>query len=229
MIKISEIIIKQIVDAAKKRDSEHVSSGGLSASMLGNPIQWQILKYLKVEPVAHDNYTYCKFQRGRDVEDFIFNEVVKSGAKASSQEKAEYNGVSGLIDIYLPDTNEIVEVKSTTNMAFKYIVKGGMAKKNHILQACLYALAKEADTFSLAYVASDDYRVCQFQYRTADYKDEIDQIIADYNSAIKKKMIPEFMAKEKWQVLPKYSMYPEWLDLNSSQLSKKAKELYENN
>jgi hypothetical protein len=34
------------------------------------------LKYLKVEPVAHDNYTYCKFQRGRDVEDFIFNILV---------------------------------------------------------------------------------------------------------------------------------------------------------
>ena len=228
MIKISEIITNQIVEAAKKRDSEHVSSGGLSASMLGNPLQWQVLKYLNVEPVAHDNYTYCKFQRGRDVEDFIFNQLVESGLVASSQEKAEYNGVSGLIDIYVPKTNEIIEVKSTTNMAFKYIVKGGMAKKNHILQACLYALAKEADTFSVAYVASDDYRVCQFQYRTADYKDEIDQIIADFNMAIKKKMIPEFVAKEKWQTMEKYSMYPEWSNLNSSQLASKARR-YERN
>ena len=46
MIKISEIVTNQIVNEAKLREDEHVSSGKLSASNLGNPLQWQeIAKY----------------------------------------------------------------------------------------------------------------------------------------------------------------------------------------
>jgi hypothetical protein len=226
MLKISDILIDQIVSEAKRRDDEHISSGKLSASMLGNPLQWQVLKYLGVEPKEIDNYTYCKFQRGRDVEDFVFDKVMASGIKASGQEKAEYRNCVGLIDIFVPETKEIIEVKSTTNQAFKYIVKEGMAKENHILQAALYALAKEVDEFSLVYIASDDYRSCQFQYRTADYKDKVDSAIDEFEAVIEAKKIPKFEAKMAWQKIPQYSMYPEWTKLNIIQLDKKAKELY---
>lgn len=227
MLKISDILINQVVKEAKKREDEHESSGKLSASMLGNPLQWQVLKYLGVEPKEIDNYTYCKFQRGRDVEDFVFDKVVASGISADSQKKAEYRNVVGLIDIYIPDPKEIIEVKSTTNGAFKYIVKEGTAKKNHILQACLYALSEDLDEFSLVYIASDDYRSCQFQYRTADYKDQVDEIIDTFEETIKAKKIPKFEAVEKWQTIDRYSMYPDWMKLSKNQLIKKAKELYD--
>ena len=226
MLKISDILINQVVKEAKKREDEHISSGKLSASMLGNPLQWQVLKYLGVEPKEFDNYTYCKLQRGRDVEDFVFDKVVASGIKADSQKKANYRDVVGLIDIYIPEPKEIIEVKSTTNGAFKYIVKEGMAKKNHILQACLYALSEGLDEFSLVYIASDDYRSCQFQYRTEDWKDKVDEIIDTFEETIKSKKIPKFEAVEKWQTIAQYSMYPEWTKLNTLQLNKKAKELY---
>lgn len=225
MLDIGVLVKKQIVAEAKQREEEHVSSGGLSASMLGNPLQWQVLKYLGVKQKEHDDYTYCKFQRGRDVEDFIFDKLVASGINASSQKKAKYRNCVGLIDIYLPETNEVYEIKSTTNAAFRFIKKSG-AKRNHILQACLYALSVGADTFSVVYVASDDYRCEQFKFNTKDWGSRVDEIIDAFETAIKSKVIPTFVAKEKWQEQAKYSMYPEWSNVNSSYLSKKAKELY---
>lgn len=227
MFNVGETLTKQIVAEAKKREDDHISSGKLSASMLGNPTQWQVLKWLGVPGKEHDEYTYCKFQRGRDVEDFVYDKLKLAGQKVGSQEKAEYRNTVGLIDIYFEDTGEIIEVKSTTNAAFRFIMREQKAKENHILQACLYALAKGQDSFSLLYVASDDYRCAQFEYNTADYKDQVDSIIDEFESWTTRKEIPEFKPKQKWQNILKYSMYPDWTTMNSSALKREAKKLYE--
>lgn len=228
MLKISEIVTNQIITEAKQREDEHISSGKLSASMLGNPTQWQVLKWLGVPPREHSNYTYCKFERGRNVENFIIEKLQSAGVELISQELVEYKNVAGLIDIYLPETNEIIEIKSTANSAFRYIVKDGLAKENHILQTCLYAKAKGAERFSIAYVATDDYRVCQFDFRTADHLGKIEKIIADFNGYIKRKEIPEFKALSKWQEMEKYNDYPEWKKMTKNELKQKAKQLYVN-
>jgi len=65
---IDNKISKKVVEENKQRELNHVSSGRLSASMLGEPLQWQILKIKGVKPKEIDEYTLRKFIRGKDVE-----------------------------------------------------------------------------------------------------------------------------------------------------------------
>lgn len=226
---IEKILNTQISAEHKKREKEHKSSGKLSASMLGNPLQWQILKHLGVEPKPFDMYTLKKFKRGRDVENFILNQVRKSGAKVIDQKEVEYRNTVGKADLWLPkkgENGEVIEVKSTTNAAFKYL--GDKPKKNHALQACLYALALEVDEFSVLYVASDDYRTEQFTVKVSDYQDDLDAIVDEFYQTIEDEIIPVFKPKMKWQKIKKYNMYPNWINYMGPMLEKKAKELYAN-
>lgn len=226
MTKIEKILNIQISAENAKKAKEHKSSGKLSASMLGNPLQWQILKQLGVEAKPFDLYTLKKFKRGRDVEAFIIDQVRKSGVKVEDQKEVEYRNTVGKIDLWLPKEKEVIEVKSTTNAAFKYM--GDKPKKNHALQACLYALGLGVNEFSVLYVASDDYRTKQFEVKVSDYQDELDSIIDEFDKAIEDEVVPVFEPKMKWQKIKKYNMYPEWVDLTESVLRKRAEGLYAN-
>jgi hypothetical protein len=139
---------------------EHISSGKLSASMLGKPLQSQILKVMGVPQKDVDEYVLRKFQRGKDVEDWLVKNIP---GIVEAQKPALYRDVVGFIDVVV-DTKDYdfkcgvipLECKSVTNLKYKNIQREGKADRGHILQACLYALSEKTSHFSICYIASDD-------------------------------------------------------------------------
>lgn len=199
---------------AEAEDKE--PSGRLSASRLGWPLQWQMLHYLKVPAKPFDEYTLRKFQRGKDVEERIMRWLAPK--PENMQIVVEYRGVAGVMDLLLEYP---IEVKSTTNMAFKYKAKEGTSR-SHRLQAQLCAKAKGYEKYGVAYVASDDYRVLCFEDLVDD---EVDAVIDRYERQVELGVVPVFKAEEKWQGMEDYNNYPEWTHLDEAGIAKKLAEL----
>lgn len=207
---IEETIAKKVLAAQAERDRE--PSGRLSAGRLGQPLQWQMLHHYKVPPKPIDEYTLRKFQRGNDVEDRIMKWLAPSEDKM--QVPVEYRGVVGVADVVLEYP---FEIKSVTNLAFKYKQKEGPSL-GHRLQAELYAKALGFDKFAVAYVASDDYRVLAFEEQVTG---DVDEVIDAYERQVALGIVPVFEAKEKWNALPDYCAYPEWMKLSAPEIAAK--------
>lgn len=210
--RIQEVIAEKVIAANEDREP----SGRLSASRLGWPLQWMMLHYFKVPQKKVDEYTLRKFQRGKDVEERVMKWLAPDEKKM--QVPVSYRGVVGFADVVLEYP---IEVKSCTNMAFKYKMKEGPSR-GHRLQAELYAKALLYNTFGVAYVASDDYRVLCFEEPTTG---EVDQVIDEYNAQVKLGTVPVFFAKEKWQAMEEYNPYPEWQDLDAEGIASKMASL----
>lgn len=224
---IDRLVAKNLLEKRRLRDEEHVPSGKLSASGLGKPTQWQVLKTLGVKPREIDEYVLRKFQRGNDVEDWLVSNLIDV---VETQKKIEYKGVIGFADAIVDTTNYefkcgnmVVEVKSTANSAYKYIASSNTPKPGHCLQAGLYALAEGHSHFGICYVASDDYRILTFVQETKKFAAEIEQIIAKYHNAIKNQTVPVFEPVEEWQRKEEYNDYPEWTNLSQVQINDKVK------
>lgn len=219
MDKVDPTIQKLIAEKVLAANAEYEArepSGRLSASRLGWPLQWQMLHKLKVKGKPIDEYTLRKFQRGHDVEDRIMRWLAPSPDKM--QVPVNYRGVVGLADVVL----EIpVEVKSTTNMAFKHRQKEGVSR-GHKLQAELYAKALGYKMASVAYVASDDYRVLCFEFPVTD---EVDSVIDRYEAQVAHGTVPVFVAEEKWQAMTDYNPYPDFMKLDEQEIVQKLTEM----
>lgn len=209
--------------------ANHKSSGKLSASALGSPLQWQILKSLGVPEKPHDEYTLRKFKRGKDVEQWFLS-LVPGLIIPEKQEFVEYRGVVGYMDAWVdteawefPLGEMPLECKSTANSSFKYIVKEG-PKIGHKYQAGLYALGRAVKHYAISYVATDDYRVQTYVLDVEEVEKDINNIIDLYNSQKATGKVPVFVAKEKWQADPKYNNYPEWSNLDEAGCAKKLAE-----
>lgn len=208
---IQETIAKAVLKANEEREKRE-PSGRLSASRLGWPLQWQMLHHFKVPQKPIDEYTLRKFQRGIDVEDRVMQWLEPDPKKM--QVEVSYRGVVGFADVML---DYPIEVKSVTNMAFKYKQKEG-ASFGHKMQAELYAKALGHKKYGVAYVASDDYRVLCFEY---DVTDEVDKLIDAYEAQVAKGVVPVFEAREKWHAMADYSPYPEWMKLSEEEIAVK--------
>ncbi len=225
---IDREIGKQMLAEAQKRDAEHKSSGKLSASMLGDPLQWQVLKVLGVAKEPLDEYIVRKFERGRQIEAW----VLKYFTNDNNQGFVTYRGVTGLVDA-IADTSGWdfpkgiipVEIKSVANAKYKRIVSQG-PDMGHIYQAVLYGLAKGTEWVAISYVAADDYRVQTFMIKVEDYCKEVDDIITRFDLAIGSKVIPVFEAREKWQANPLYNKYNDWANKTKEELVVEAKKLF---
>jgi len=210
-------IIQEIIAAKVMADNEEREpSGRLSAGKLGWPTQWQVLNYLKVPQKPLDEYTLRKFARGKDVEERIMKWLAP--AEDKMQVEVKYRDVVGVADVIL---DYPIEVKSITNLAFKYKQKEG-ASRSHKLQVELYAKALGFSKYGVAYVASDDYRVLCFEY---DVSDEVDKVIDRYEAQLKIGTVPVFKEEEKWQSMKDYCIYPEFLKLDEEGIVKRLKEL----
>lgn len=215
---IGEIVLAN--DQAKK--AAHVSSGKLSASGLGEPLQWQILKTLGIGERVVDEYTLRKFLRGQQIEEWL---ITHMDGLVKKQEPVTYRNVVGFMDALVDTANYDFpvgviphEVKSVTNAKFKRLVKQKEADIGHKLQAGLYALALEAKHYAVDYVASDDLRVMTFVYPTHEIKPAIDQIIDEYDAQLAKKQVPVFSPRQKWQAEPLYNKFPEWSELTQKEI-----------
>jgi hypothetical protein len=159
-----------------------------------------------------DEYTLRKFQRGNDVEDRIASWLDLPPDK--TQVQVSYRGVVGFADAVMEYP---IEIKSCTNRAFKWRQEEGPSR-SHRLQGMLYAKALGFDTFGVAYVASDDYRVLCFEEPVTT---EVDESIDAYESQVKLGTVPVFEAKESWQASADYSPYPEWTKLTAEEIAAK--------
>jgi hypothetical protein len=209
---IEELIAKKVLAEAEDKEP----SGRMSASRLGNALQWQMLHHFKVKQKPIDEYTLRKFQRGKDVEERVMKWVAADPEKM--QVPVTYRGVVGIMDLLL---DYPIEVKSVTNMKFKRLQKDG-PQRGHRLQGMLYAKALGYDKYGVAYVASDDYRVLCFELPVTN---EVDEVIDAYEAQLKLGTVPEFVPMEKWQSNEEYNPYPEWMKLTEEEIAEKLKEV----
>lgn len=230
---IDSFIGVNLTEANKAERENHVSSGKLSAGMLGQPLQWQILKYYEAPQKEFDEYTLRKFLRGKEIEKWLIeqipNKIVQEDGK---QKEALYRDVVGFIDAIV-DTKDWdfpigiipLEIKSVSNAKYKRILQSSQPDRSHTLQAALYALSEGKPHFAICYVATDDLRVKTYIQDTADFKDDIDGIIYRYDAQLKTGLIPVFQEEEAWQKSVKYNNYPEWMDLTQDEINEKQQEL----
>ena len=232
-MKLDTYIDKKIEEKFIKKNNEeranHKSSGKLSAGVLNDPLQWQILKILGVPGKELDEYVLRKFFRGNQIEDWLVGEMPDVVEK---QVIVEYKDCIGFADA-LVDTKDWdnnvgiipVEIKSVANAKFRRIINGTGADIGHILQAGYYALGLEKEHFAVVYVASDDLRVKTFVYETKDYKEQIDGIIDRFYKQLKSGKIPVFEPTVKWQEKLTYNKYPSWATLTEEEIKVKYNEL----
>lgn len=226
---IDQYIEQLIYKEDKDKSDNHVSSGKLSASMLGQPYQWMVLKYLGIK-VQFDNYTLRKFERGRNVEQWLIDRYTNNVVE--KQKLLDYKNCIGYLDILgkvNPFKDELlpIEIKSVSNAKYKRILKENRPDRSHKLQAGLYGLAINAPESSICYIATDDYRITHYVFETKEVKDEIDTTIKTYHQYIERKEIPEFEAIEKWQASEQYNSYSNWMLMDKKELAERAKKLYE--
>ncbi len=218
-------ISRKLTEANAKRDSDHVSSGKLSAGQLGKPVLWQILKTLGVPKKEIDGYTLRKFLRGSSIEEWLVGVMPDI---VETQKFLEYGDCIGYADAIVDTKNYDFkvgvipfEIKSVTNAKFKNILFEKEPSRSHALQGCFYAMAMNVDSFGVVYVASDDLRTETYIVPVKDYIDEVLLSIKEYNEALilwqRDGILPVFEAREKWQEQDKYSDYPEFTELETSQ------------
>lgn len=235
---VSEFIKNELVRLNKEREESHEASGKLSASMLYQPLRFQVLKTIGVPRREIDPYVLGKFKRGNDVEDWYVSMLDKMGVLIEAQKEINYRGVVGLVDA-LVDSDKMFykqgimphEVKSVTNAKLKRIAKTEV-DYHYKLQACLYALALETDYYSVDIVSAEDLRPNVYIFETKELKEEIDQIIDNYNEAMdnfnKNGKIPAFEANPnvKWTANPNYSMYDEfYITASDKEIGKRLEQM----
>lgn len=221
----------QLVAENHIKSALHISSGKLSASGLGAPLQWQILKSLGIFERVIDDYTLRKFERGNHIEKEY---LLRIPGILVDRKYVEYRDCVGYTDVAQIDTTEWdypcgiipVEVKSVSNMKYKRIVAQMSPDRGHALQGALYALSEGSENFAVSYIASDDYRVLTFLLKTADWKPKVDFIIDRYQAQKATGKIPVFVPEEKWQASRDYNNFPDWSDLNEEQISEKIEQIY---
>lgn len=205
--------IHEIIAAKVLADNEErTPSGRLSASRLGWPLQWQMLWKYKIPQKPVDEHTLRKFQRGKDVEERVMKWLAPR--ENQMQVPVTYRGVVGFADVVL---DHPIEVKSCTSRAFTYKQREGTAF-GHRLQGELYALALGYETFEVAYVSADDYRVLSFEERVSG---DVDTVIDEYEAQCAAGTVPVFAAKEKWHAMKDYNPYPDWMNLTQEQINEK--------
>lgn len=219
-----------LIEDNAEKEANWKPSGKLSASMLAEPLQWQVLKMYGFERVL-DPFLLRKFKRGSDVEKEVLEIFKKQGIVSDFQKKAEYRGVIGMIDAMMDTSHSnfkqgIIpfEIKSVSNAKFKRLLAEGAIQRGHALQAALYALSEGTEYFGVCYISTDDYRLLTFIEPVDRWKPEIDRIIDGFNDCIVKGIIPVFDPPELWMKKTEYCKFPEWRDLTFDQCQAKLAE-----
>jgi hypothetical protein len=221
---INKFIEDRLVAENAARDKDHESSGKLSASMLYQPLRFQVLKTIGAPRKAMEPYVLGKFKRGNDVEDWYVEQLGLMGALVERQKKVEYREVIGFVDAVV-DSNKMQfrqglmphEVKSVTNAKLRQIAKSQGVDWHYKIQATLYALAMGTEFYAVDIVSAEDLRPNVYIFQTAELKHEVDKIISAYKEAMenwaKDRTLPKFAPNPHvaWTANLQYAMFdPEW-------------------
>lgn len=232
-----EQISAMVVEAEKRRQTAHEPSGRISASMMGNPTQWNVLKLLGVPSKEFEPFLLRKFARGNQVEEWFVDALQKISKQPftyGKQMEVSYRGGIGFVDAPELVINEDKtfrvrphEVKSVTNAKFKRIAQGyprrGIAAtgpdENHVLQVAYYALAMDSPDAYIHYIASDDLRVATWYIPDVEiYRPAIDAEIDAIDQAFVFGRLPEFQSKLAWQDNRLYSAYPQFAGMTATEI-----------
>lgn len=231
---LDNVIANNLLEEQEQSERKRELHGRLSGSILGAPLQEQVLHILNIPQKELDSYVLRKFIRGHHVEAWAMTQIP---GVVDDQAELTYRGASGHIDALvdmskwedkeLQDLGVIPhEIKSITNAAFKYLNKTKTAKWGHKLQAGMYALATNSDHYMIHYIASDDYRIFSMLYETKEIAADIDQIISEVADTLKSGIVPVFEARETWQDNPLYQKYPTWVGLTQEECMAKLEKEY---
>ena len=89
-----------LLEEDKKNKEAHIPSGKLSASMLWQPLQWQVLKVKGIKGKDIDSQGYRNMYRGKMIErevieKFLLNDLI------DEQVEVEYRDTVGYVDAIL--------------------------------------------------------------------------------------------------------------------------------
>lgn len=213
----------------------HISSGKLSASILSDPLQWQILKVIGVPPKESDDYFLGFLERGNEIEQTALTAL--DDFIVERQKEVTYRDVIGYVDGIIDTTKTsrfgkkfsfqcgIIpqEFKSVKNSKFRRLQAQKEPDEAHILQGSLYAMALNTKYFLLTYGAADDYRFLSWFIEKDYYVPKIDKIITDFQEAMKLGLVPIFTPTYKWQNQPDYCKYPLFMNLTTTEINDKLK------
>lgn len=219
---INKFIEDSLLTDNARRESEHESSGKLSASMLYQPLRFQVLKTIGTPRKPLDAYVLGKFKRGNDVEEWYVNMLGEMGVLLEKQKKVEYRDTIGYVDAVV-DSDKMQykqgkmphEVKSVTNAKLRQIAKGNGVDWHYKIQATLYAMAMETDHYAIDIVSAEDLRPAVYIFKTKELAHEVEAIISAYQKAMDnwytKKLLPKFAPNPKvlWTANLAYAMFEE--------------------
>ena len=234
---INKFIDAELIRENQEREAKHESSGKLSASMLYQPVRFQLLKVLGVPRKPFDAYTLAKFKRGVDVENWFVTQLRGAGVLVEDEETltanglqvtegqpfAEYRDAIGYVDSVI-DTDKMQakvgiipnEIKSVTNAKVRRINKTGV-DWHYKIQAAMYALAMGSEHYAVTIVSAEDLRAQTHIFRTREMKRDVDKAISEFMKAQENfkndRTLPAFKANEQvsWTKDLKYAMFlPEW-------------------
>lgn len=232
---INQFIDAELIRKNAEREAKHEPSGKLSASMLYQPLRFQLLKVLGAPRKPFDAYTLAKFKRGVDVEEWYVTQLENAGVLVSDEKSledmsltptegqafAEYRGAIGYVDSVI-DTDQMQakkgiipnEIKSVTNMKMKRIKSTGV-DWHYKIQAAMYALAMESEYFAVTIVSAEDLRSETHIFPTREMKRDVDQAISNFMKAMenwkKDRTLPRFEPNPQvpWTANLKYAMFEE--------------------
>ena len=237
---VNKYIDAELIRLNEERSAKHEPSGKLSASMLYQPVRFQLLKTLEAPRKPFDPYTLAKFKRGNDVEEWFVTQLRGSGVlvedkktleglnltiEEDKQAYATYKKTVGYVDSVI-DTDKMQckkgiipnEIKSVTNAKMKNIKRTGI-DWHYKIQACKYACAMGTEYYAVTIVSAEDLRSEIHIFKTREMKREVDNAIEAYDKAMeaweKNKTLPAFAPNPHvgWTANIKYAMFePEWIE-----------------
>lgn len=235
---VNVFINDSLIAENAKREAEHEPSGKLSASMLYQPLRFQIMKCLGVPRKPLDAYVLGKFIRGNHVEDWYVSKLGEMGVLVEKQKLVEYRGAIGYADA-LVDSDKMFfkkglmthEVKSVTNAKLKRISVTEV-DYHYKMQGAFYGLGLGYEYFAIDIVSAEDLRPNVYIFPTREMKGDIDRAISNFETAMQawktNKVLPKFEANPnvKWTADLKYTMFDEfWATAPDSEVIKKMEEL----
>lgn len=219
---VNKFIEDSLLADNAKREAEHEPSGRLSASMLYQPLRFQVLKTIGAPRKPLDAYTLGKFKRGNDVEEWYVSKLGEMGVLVERQKKLMYREVIGFADAVV-DTSKMQyrcgeiphEVKSVTNAKLKRISQTEV-DYHYKMQGAFYAMAMGVSDYAVDIVSAEDLRPNVYIFKTFEMKSDVDKAISKYMEAMeawkRDHTLPKFEPNPKvgWTANIKYAMFDEF-------------------
>ena len=231
---LQRFIDAELIEANAEREKTHEPSGLLSASMLYQPLRFQIMKNIGVPKKPMEPYLLGKFRRGNDCEDYLAERMEVAKVLIERQKPVEYRNTIGFVDAVV-DSDKLLfkkgimphEIKSVTNAKLKYYDKGEV-DYHYKLQGGFYGIAMKSEYYAIDVISAEDLRVRTYIFATKDIAPEIEKIITDYDTAMalwkEKKVLPAFVPNPNvpWTSNLQYAPFTEdWINLSDAEMVKR--------